>query len=201
MRIWTGFIMPAYRKARPTVLYLLCHLVTLGLISLDVNAAVSGIEIRSVESKLSAGLYLIDAEMDIELSEESRKALVHGIPLRLDIEIRIVEERKWLWNKTLFSKIIIYRLSYQPLTRYYIVTNISNGKRQQFFAIDNMLEYLGAIRNQPLLEFERVPPDKRYTGLFRAKLNLQSLPTPLKPLAYLSSQWHLTSPWYEWKLE
>lgn len=165
------------------------------------QAAIPGIEINYVNCDLSEGFYTLDAGMHVELSEESRKALVHGIPLRIDIEIKIIEKRKWLWDKTLLSKMIIFRLSYQPLTSYYIVTNISNGRRQQFSDFNEVLDYLGEIRDYRLVEFGNIPHSSRYTGLLRAKLNIQSLPTPLRPLAYISSQWHLSSSWYEWKFE
>ncbi len=165
------------------------------------QTAIPGIEINYVNCDLNEGFYMLDAGMRVELSEESKKALVHGIPLRIDIEIKVIEKRKWLWDKTLLSRMIVFRLSYQPLTSYYIVTNISNGRRQQFSNLDDVLNYLGEIRDYKLVEFEQIPQDNHYTGLFRAKLNIQSLPTPLRPLAYISSQWHLSSPWYEWKFE
>lgn len=202
MPIWMVFIMRVSRKADfYQFLHLFALAVCLALIAYSGDAAIPGIEIDYVNCDLSEGFYFLNAHMSVELSEESKKALVHGIPLRFDIEIKIIEKRDWLWDKTIFSNMIIYRLSYQPLTNYYIVTNISNGRRQQFFNLDEVLDYLGNIENHKLFEFERFPVNRNYAGLLRARLNIKALPTPLKPLAYISSQWHLASQWIEWRLE
>ena len=60
---------------------------------------------------------------------------------------------------------------------------------------------LGKIRNFPLLD-EHLIGDKghRYVRL-RALLDIESLPSPMRPLAYLSSLWRLKSDWYEWPIE
>ena len=38
-------------------------------------------------------------------------------------------------------------------------------------------------------------------GLNEVYVDIEALPAPLRPVAYLSSPWRLTSEWYEWPLE
>jgi hypothetical protein len=42
--------------------------------------------------------------------------------------------------------------------------------------------------------------DAAYRGRLRARLDIEALPSPLRPLAYVSPSWHSTGEWYEWPL-
>lgn len=160
-----------------------------------------GIIIRHANGLIVNGVYRVDAEIDYQLSEEATQALLHGVSLQMDIEFQVKMKRPWLWNKMIKESMLSYRLEHHPLSGNFLVTNLATGERDQFQNLAGALENLGKISNYPLVTEDRLQPDKNYLVEIRARLNKQALPAPLRPLAYLSSRWHVASPGYEWMMQ
>ena len=161
-----------------------------------------GINIRYVNGTMIDNNYLVNADIAFHFSDEVEKALTHGVPLQFDIGIKVKKHRRWLWDITIGDALLKYKLLYHPLSGYYIVTNLRNGERQQFRNLDNATGYLGILKNYPLITRNVFGFDAgKYYGLINVKLDIQSLPTPLRPLAYLSTQWRLSSPTYVWDIK
>lgn len=160
-----------------------------------------GIIIRHANGLIVNGVYRVDAEIDYQLSEEATQALLHGVSLQMDIEFQVKMKRPWLWNKMIKESVLSYRLEHHPLSGNFLVTNLATGERDQFPNLAGALENLGKISNYPLVTQDRLQPDKNYLVEIRARLNKQALPAPLRPLAYLSSRWHVASPGYEWMMQ
>ena len=59
---------------------------------------------------------------------------------------------------------------------------------------------LGQINNLPLIDARLLNPELRYQVKVRAHLDIESLPAPMRPLAYISSDWQLDSDWVSWPL-
>ena len=51
-----------------------------------------------------------------------------------------------------------------------------------------------------LFEQNLLIKDKIYIARIRAYLDIESLPPPMRPQAYFSSNWELTNEWYKWEL-
>ena len=160
-----------------------------------------GIEIKSLESTEVGGIYLLDAQIEYLFSEEVLEALEHGVALRIDIIIRIKKTRKWLWDKEIREEIVNYRLERHPLSNHYLVRNLNTGNRYQLQSLSNALAILGTISNHKLIDASELKENSTYTGHIMAKLNIESLPPPLRPVAYASEQWKLESKWQEWVLK
>ena len=160
-----------------------------------------GIEIDYINGAMKEDVYSIDAHILYNFSAESREALDHGVALQIDIELRVMKRRQWLWNKTITSKVLSYRLEHHPLSGYYLVTNLIDGSRQQFQSLGGVLNFLGTIKNYPLVARGLLLPDNVYIAQIRARLNIQALPAPLRPLAYVSSKWYLASTWHDWIIQ
>ena len=60
----------------------------------------------------------------------------------------------------------------------------------------NVPLYPASAREVHVLE-----PDEQYRVRLRASLERESLPTPLRLLAYFSSSWRLSSDWTTWPLQ
>ena len=158
-----------------------------------------GIAIRYVTGTMIENTYMLNANIDYHFSAEAEKALVHGVALQFDIHIKVKNHRRWLWDNTISAVLLKYKLQYHPLSGYYLVTNIHNGERQQFQNLGDATDYLGKLKNYPLITRNALGADTgEYYGVINVKLDIQSLPVPLRPLAYLSTQWHLSSPVYIW---
>jgi hypothetical protein len=162
-------------------------------------AETQGLNIRYVTGAMFENTYRVNADIDYHFSAETEKALTHGVPLQFDTLFKVKKHRRWLWDKTISTVMLKFKLQYHPLSGYYLVTNIQNGERQQFLNLDNATGYLGKLKNYPLIARNALDADNgEYYGLINVKLDIQSLPAPLRPLAYLSTQWRLSSPTYAW---
>jgi hypothetical protein len=64
-----------------------------------------------------------------------------------------------------------------------------------------MVDGVGQIEGFPLLDDQVLEPDTDYRVRIRASLDIESLPTPLRLLAYFRSAWRLTSEWSTWPLQ
>jgi hypothetical protein len=161
----------------------------------------AGIDIEYARGTLNEDAYSIDARIHYRFSKETQEALEHGIALQIDIHFDALMHREWLWNKTIASSTLSYRLEHLPLVNDYLITNLNNYQRRHFQNLQEALSHLGLIKNFPLLKRGILIPDNKYIARIRARLNIQALPAPLRPLAYVSSNWHLISPWYEWTIQ
>ncbi|MBI4005141.1 MAG: DUF4390 domain-containing protein [Gammaproteobacteria bacterium] len=160
-----------------------------------------GIEIDYLTGVVNGDVYTIDAYILYDFGTEVREALDHGVALQIDTEFRVIQRRQWIWDKTIASKVLSYRLEHHPLSGHYLVTNLIEGSRRQFQRLEAALKFLGTIKDYPLVARELLLPDNIYIALIRARLNIRTLPAPLRPLVYVSSKWRLASPWQEWIIQ
>jgi len=195
------------KKPETGTLIVFSALVGLFLFPLSPHAELNHVEsdhgfiVESAELNSVGAEYTLNADIQFHFSKEALKALEHGIALQIDIEVQAKQTRKWLWDKKIRKKILSQRLEHQPLSDQYLVTDLSTGIKRNFHSFHHALEYLGLIDDYPFLELASLEQGKTYTALVRASLNTESLPAPLRLSAYVSSDWQLTSPWYQWTIQ
>jgi len=195
------------KKPETGILIVLSALVSLLLLSLSSHAELNQVElnhgfiVESAELSSNGDKYTLNADIQFHFSKEALKALEHGIALQIDIEVQVKQTRKWLWDKNIRKKILRQRLEHQPLSDQYLVTDLNTGIKRNFDSFHRALEFLGSINDYPFLELASLEQGKTYTALVRASLNTESLPTPLRLSAYISSDWQLSSPWYKWTIQ
>jgi len=160
-----------------------------------------GIEFEQLESTLVGGIYLLDARIKYDFNDEILEALEHGVSLRIDIIIRIKKVRKWLWDRKISEDVINLKLERHPLSNHYLVSNLNSGNRHQLQTLDEALTVLGTIKNYKLIKAGDLKEGRKYTGDIMAKLNIESLPPPLRPVAYASEKWQLKSPLHKWVIK
>ena len=168
---------------------------------LSVNAcADENITVEHVSSELVENSYFLDARIHFFLHEDLLEALDHGVDLDIDIIIKVKEKRKWLWDRLYKEDIIKFKLDHLPLSDVYIVTRVSNSRRRQFDRLENALKYLGTLDRYFLLNSENIDDEANLVGLLKAKLNVENLPPPLKPVAYILNKWQSDSEWRHWTI-
>lgn len=163
------------------------------------NALAAGIDVRHADTIQHYNEISLSAQLDFELSEEAIKALEHGVALDIVIETEVIEQRRWLWDRTLAEYKERYSIERQALSKQYVV--IHKQQQRAFLSLDEALQYIGTIRDYPLLQANELETGKRYRGRLRAWLDIESLPAPMRPAAHISSQWHIASAWHEWSIE
>lgn len=166
-----------------------------------VQSARADFTIRSVETQLQNEVYLLNANIEYSLSEAALEALQNGVPLIVLLDIEVEQKRTWWLNKTVAELQQGYLLLYHALSEKYIVNNLNSGAQENYDSLRNAIAALGRIQNLPIIDAQLVNRDNRYTVSLHTYLDLEALPAPMRPLAYISSQWRLESDWYTWPLQ
>jgi hypothetical protein len=155
--------------------------------------------VKYIETDLANGVYQLNARIDFRFSEAAMSALENGVPLLILFDIQVKQER-WYWNKTVADLEQGYLLLYHALSEKYILQNLNSGAQEHYRSLDAALADLGQIKHLPLIDAKLLETDSTYFVRLRAHLDIESLPAPMRPLAYISSDWDLDSDWYKWPL-
>lgn len=170
------------------------------LLSHSANANSLEATVKNAALHLQGGKYLLSAEIGYQLSAEAMKALHNGIPLFWNIQIKVEQQRDYLWNKTVTEKELRYRIQYHALLNMYRVRNLDKDEVYNFSTLSAALSMMSSIRGVGIIEKAQINPENRYLAGIRVKFDRESLPLPLRPMAYLNQQWYLSSDWYLWSL-
>ncbi len=170
------------------------------LLLTSMQLAKADVMLASLDPYIENNQHFIDASFDVELTDEITKALLQGIPIVLNTEIQILKKRKWFPDKKLKTINLRYELEHRPLTQDYFTFNFNNGNSRSFDDLDSALKYIGTINHFAVLDENLSLPDSNLSGRIRSYLDLDALPTPMKPQIYFSREWQLNSDWQNWEL-
>ncbi|MBK8816608.1 MAG: DUF4390 domain-containing protein [Methylococcaceae bacterium] len=159
------------------------------------------VSVKSAETSLLGDDYVLNADIDYQLSNKATEALKNGVPLLWTYQFKVEELRDYLWNKTIIEKNILYRVQYHALLNVYRVKNESNGSVNNFSTLQAALDLLSTLRDYRLLEKSKILVSKTYLAKIKISFERDALPLPLRPIAYLNSQWYLSSDWFVWPLK
>ena len=151
--------------------------------------------IQDAKTRLVDKMYLLDAQFTYELTEKPIEALQNGVALTLVLTIVIERERQYLWDEEIVTLKHAYEFKYQILSKQYALKYLDTGIQETFPNLKSALSRISVLKDSPLLE-EDLINDDNYWIYMQIYLDIESLPLPLRPLAYLSSDWRLTSEWY-----
>ena len=193
--------MHLYKSDKPNRIIfaaLLCLLFS-GIFATKSQAA--GFRILAAETKLKNHVYHLDANMDLKFSDDALEALRSGVPLIVLVNIEVQKDRNWWWDKTIAELEQGYLLLYHALSEKYIIHNLNSGAQQNFTSLNTALYSLSNIRDFPLIDKNLLEEGDDYYVRLRTYLDIESLPAPMRPIAYISSQWQLESDWFSWPLK
>jgi hypothetical protein len=159
------------------------------------SAAPPGFRIEQASTHLSEGVYRLDASFDLEFSGEVLQALFNGVPLTLELQMHVVEPRRYLWDATVATVEQRYRLRYHALSQLYQVENLNTGVIQNYPTRHTALRAIGNVKDFPLIDAGLLRPDGRHKVEIRMRLDVNSLPVPLRAMALVSGDWSLASEW------
>lgn len=160
----------------------------------------SGIEVAQARTVLEERQYFVNARVVIDLSEEIVTALNNGVSLPVEIRAEVFATRAYVWDSVVARARYRYILQYHPLSKQYLVSNLSSGALENFRTLATALDYLGRVERMPLVSQDRLRTDREYAVRLRSAISAASLPVPLRLRAYLYPSWHLSSDWYQWPL-
>lgn len=152
----------------------------------------AGFSIRDVHSAIADGGLKLDATLDLHFDDAVVEALDKGIPLEIVIDVRLLKHRSVWWDSTLDRWEMRPRIQYHALSGRYVVTAApGHDEAENFDTLNEALAYVGTLKNLLLPVSEKLKPADDYRLVLTAELNLESLPAPLQPLAYVSRKWRL----------
>jgi hypothetical protein len=166
----------------------------------------AGFDIRNARTRLVDGVYLLDADISFVFSEAALEAIENGIPVTIILEMQVLRQRGLIWDRLWWDKEVAtlegkLRIETRPLSDTYLLRNMNSGETQVYGSFGELNVGLGKIRDFPLIDEYLIGDQGRHYLRLRALLDIESLPSPMRPLAYLSSLWRLKSDWYEWPIE
>ncbi len=164
------------------------------------HAQETGVEIRDASTRLDAGVWYLSASIDYRLNRDTLEALQNGIPLTFELQVELTRRRDWLPDEDVAQLRQDFELSWQPLSRGYLVRNKNSGDQRAHTTLYAALKDLGRISDLPLIDAALVDDAEDYEVALRAALDQQQLPGPLRMLAFWDDDFTLESDWYRWDL-
>ncbi len=158
-------------------------------------------DIRSATTTRNAGVYELEARLQLILSDEALDALESGVPLTIELDFEVIRVRGFWLDAQDAALTFKYELEYRPLSQRYIVRNLNSGNQDSFATLYSALNNLGRIQGLPVIDESLLESDARYRLRLRARLSTREYPAALRLLFFWQSQWQLDSDWYEWPLE
>jgi hypothetical protein len=174
-------------------------LVLLSLLPVAVLAA--GIEYKAVSIAEAQGDIVADLLEAYHLTPTMVEALENGVPLTFVTRVVLAPDSSWPWQSALAERELRRTLRYHPLAGSYEVQDSLTGRSRFFATREAALVALGDVKGWKILPASRLQHGKVYRVTIESWHDIGSLPVPLRPRAYLSPGWHLSSKTYQWRLE
>ncbi len=164
-------------------------------------ATAQAFDVLDASTRLADDVYLLSAKAKLHLSAESVEALENGVPLTINVEIEVLQQRKLLWPRRMARVNARYQLKLHALSKQYLLRNLNTGVTTGFRRLVDALEALGNLQDFPLVDRALLETERRYLGRLRLRLDIAALPAPLRLVAYLSPAWRMKSSWHQWDLQ
>jgi hypothetical protein len=116
------------------------------------------------------------------------------------VHIQVRRADGWIWETSLVDARLRYRILYKPLSGRYLVSQLPAGAGRTYITREAALAALGEMRGLDLVSAKRLEPGEDYEVHIRASLDIEELPLPLRPMAYLRPSWKQSSDWTKWPL-
>ncbi len=159
------------------------------------------VAVRSADSSLVDGVYRVGARLQYVLSDEALDALDSGVPINVELQFQVIQERRFWLDKTVAALAVNYQLLYNALSRRYVVRNLNTGEQDSYATLYSALNNLGRITSLPVIDAALLRDDRDYRIRMRAVVDVKDYPAALRLIAFWREDWRITSDWYEWQLE
>jgi hypothetical protein len=156
-------------------------------------------QIRQANVIYTGSYFNIQTQIDYQLSPKAKEALHKGIPLSwlIRIEIRKIGN---LWDSSLTEQTLPYRLRFHALLNQYEVLK-PDKENEMFLTLNAALGFMSSLHDSDPVPADLMQPGQRYKLAIKCQFDREALPVPLRPFAYLDSQWFLSSDWYLWPIQ
>ncbi|MBT8071121.1 MAG: DUF4390 domain-containing protein [Xanthomonadales bacterium] len=137
----------------------------------------------------------IRLQQNLELSQQAREALEHGVTLSIRLEMELRNDNNMIVAR---RDVRHFYLRYLPLIERYQLSEEETGDLQSF----SRLRHLLAVIDELNVQLSTGPlPTGSYELRTRIRLDESRLPTPMQLPAWFSRQWQHDSEWSVWPFE
>ena len=154
-----------------------------------------------VETRLKGSHYLLDARVNYQFSDTALEALDNGVPLTLDLHLKLERLGAWFWEEPLIDTHLRFSIRFHALAETYQVLDHARDLQHNFVTRDAALSALGELNELPVVDEVVLDAQGIYQIRLKTSLDIEALPLPLRPLAYVQPAWKLSSGWSLWPLE
>jgi hypothetical protein len=156
--------------------------------------------VKDVRTRLDQGVYVLDTDIEFDFSPEALEALDNGVPLTVVLHFQVRSADAWIWEDSAADLRLRYAVRYKPLSGRYEVYRLPGDRGRSFVSREAAIAALGELRGIQIVSKEHLDPDLKYLVYLKVELDIEELPLPLRPMAYLRPAWKLGSSWTEWPL-
>ena len=159
----------------------------------------SDITVADAHTYVANDMLMVDADAAFDFSEDAIDAVNSGIPLTIELDVRISRPRKYWLDAEVYSTKRTFTIEHHALTEQFVLTDQVTGERRIQSSLERAVADLGRIRKLPVVEVSELNDAASCEVSLRLRLDIESLPGPLIPLAYVSPGWHMSSGWHRWQ--
>lgn len=171
------------------------------LLTLSLAVHADAVDFRRVALTLDDNdTILLDADIHFNLTDTVIEALENGVPLTFETHVQMRRADAWVWEADVVEHRLRTVLQYRPLSGLYELRDLQGERRLSFATRDAALGTLGRIVGMPIVTRGKLDLDQDYLVRLNVRLDIEALPLPLRPAAYLKSDWRIASDPWEWRL-
>ncbi len=149
-------------------------------------------ELQQVDTHWSNGQLNVTVHQKLKLSGEAKKALVHGVPLTLQMELLIHSTGS---RTPYIKRIYNYEIRYLPLLGHYQLTWPGAVEIKTFPRLRHLLTRLSTITQS----FSKGDlPAGSFEIMVRTHLDQKTMPSPMRLPMLFSADWRHDSNWTLW---
>jgi len=174
------------------------------LLTLLAGRVVADFKVKEAEPWLSDRILHVNTRLALSINPKIEEALAKGIPIDFSIDIQLVRYRWWWRNVVITDWTLVRRLQFHALSRQYLVSSLQEEQpAESFGSLDQALDYLGDLSQFRILltAKKELREGARHLMALRARLDIESLPVIMRPLAYVTPSWRLNTGWTEWPVK
>jgi Domain of unknown function (DUF4390) len=166
-------------------------------------ALASGFKVSSAQPRAVGQTLFLDGTLDLLLSAKVEEAVGKGIPIEILLDVRLYRERPLIWDAKVASWTLRRELRYHALSGQYLVggSDTARADRESSNSLSEALLELGTLDDLALTLPAPLAPNADYRVDVRVALDIEALPSLLRPVAYTSRAWDLNSGWTTWKVQ
>jgi hypothetical protein len=167
-------------------------------------AGADNFSVKSVQAYIEDSSLHVDARFDLPFNPRIEEALSKGIPIDVEISVKMVKPRWWWWNHLVTDYDLHRRIQFHALSRQYLVSGLhERDPSLSFSSLTQALAHAGTLEHLKifLAPKKNIETGARYLIQLRARLDIEALPMLMRPLAYATPSWRRNTGWTEWPIE